>query len=126
MQPGRTRGTKSAMKIDATAPNVESPSCLNNRDRCSALIEETSALNCSANSATTASAADWGSATTTSAGNAGGRACAHRPAEPARDTTVARGHHNQSGQHITDWSRSRHPSHARARHHPQQSLTAPD
>src|SRR5208283_2127477 len=69
--PARTRGTKSAMYMATTTPKVLSPRHFHNRDRCSAVIIETSTLNCSANSATTASASDCGPSTATSAGNAG-------------------------------------------------------
>jgi hypothetical protein len=59
------------MYIDTTAPNVLSPKHFHNQDRCSPVISETSTLNCSANSATTASASDSGSFTATSTGNDG-------------------------------------------------------
>ena len=73
------------MYIDTTAPKVLSPKHFHNRDRCSPVIIETSTLNCSANSATTASASDSGSPTATSAGNGGSdNACAHtRRTSPA-------------------------------------------
>ncbi len=66
------------MYICTTTPKVRSPSCFHNRDRCSAVTDETSALNCSANSATAASASDAGSPTSTLAGNGGSDiVCAH-------------------------------------------------
>src|SRR3984893_17399937 len=66
------------MYICTTTSNVRSPNCFHNRERCSAVIAETSALNCSANSATTASASDAGSPPSTQAGKgAKGTVCAH-------------------------------------------------
>ena len=59
------------MYIDMTMLKVLSPKDFHSQDRCSRVIAETSTLNCSANSATTASASDPGSSTDTSAGNAG-------------------------------------------------------
>ncbi|HWX35997.1 MAG TPA: hypothetical protein VNZ53_52345 [Steroidobacteraceae bacterium] len=73
------------MYIDTTAPKVLSPKHFHSLDRCSPVIIDTSALNCSANSVRTASASDSGSFTATSAGSGGNdNACAHtRRTSPA-------------------------------------------
>ena len=89
---------------------MPSPSCFHNRDRCSAVTDETSALNCSANSATTASASDSGSPTSTLAGNGGNDiVCAHTRRTSAAQATVARAQRHQPRELIfPNRNRSRH------------------
>ena len=68
-KPARTRGRKSAKYVSITAGNAEPPSADVNRLRRSSSTQDTSTLNCSANSTRTDSALSAGPSTVTSAGS---------------------------------------------------------